>query len=175
MKRALVLATLAMALAAGPASALTGVVTHVSDGDTVWVRPDDAPPRRKPLKLRVVGIDAPERCQPWGEQASAALASRVLHRHVTVPTRGVDDHGRLLGGLFLDDGSDVAAWMVANGHAWSARWHGRPGPYAAQEEGARARRAGLFADAQAIEPRTFRRTRVPCAAPAAVRSSSSPG
>lgn len=157
-------------LAALPAQALTGIVTHVSDGDTVWVRPDDAPQRR-PLKLRLVGIDAPERCQPWGAQATAALSARVLQRRVEVPTRGVDSHGRLLGGLFLADGSDVAAWMVANGHAWSARWQRRPGPYAAQERQARERRAGLFADAAAIEPWVFRRSHGPCEAP--LRSSAS--
>lgn len=164
----------AFALLVGlPAQALTGVVTHVSDGDTVWVRPDDAPPQRKPVKLRLVGIDAPERCQPWGAQATAALTARVLHRRVEVPTRGVDNHGRLLGGLFLDDGSDVAAWMVASGHAWSSRWHRRPGPYAAQEAAARALRAGLFADALAVEPWVFRRSHGPCEAPGRVRSSAS--
>jgi len=159
-------------LAALPAQALTGIVTHVTDGDTVWVTPDDAP-QRKPQKLRLVGIDAPERCQPWGAQATAALTARVLHRRVAVPTRGVDPHGRLLGGLVLDDGSDVAAWMVANGHAWSARWHHRPGPYAEQERQARERRAGLFADAMAIEPWVFRRSHGPCEPP--LRSSSSRG
>lgn len=159
--------------AALPAWALSGVVTHVSDGDTVWVRPDDAPARRKPVKLRLVGIDAPERCQAWGTESTAALTAQVLHQRVQVPTRGVDKHGRLLGGLYLVDGSDVAAWMVQSGHAWSARWHRRPGPYAAQEQAARARRAGLFADPAALEPWAFRRRHGPCAAP--VRSSSSPG
>ncbi|MBS0437681.1 MAG: thermonuclease family protein, partial [Proteobacteria bacterium] len=69
MKLAFALVALAIA---GPAQALTGIVTHVSDGDTVWVKRDDAP-RRKPVKLRLAGIDAPERCQPWGAEASAAL------------------------------------------------------------------------------------------------------
>ena len=113
-------------LLSGPALAMSGVVTRVSDGDTVWVKPDDAP-KRKPVKVRLVGIDAPERCQAWGAEATAALRARVLHQRVEVPTRGVDTHGRLLGGLRLADGSDLAAWMVSNGHAWSARWRGSPG------------------------------------------------
>ena len=73
---------------AGAAQALSGVVTRVTDGDTVWVRPDE--PKRKPVKLRLVGIDAPERCQAWGAQATAALAAQVLHRHV----RGADARRR---------------------------------------------------------------------------------
>jgi endonuclease YncB( thermonuclease family) len=161
-------------LAAVPAHAMSGVVTRVSDGDTVWVRPDDAPERR-PVKLRLVGIDAPERCQPWGAEATAALSARVLHRRVEVPTQGVDAHGRVLGGLYLDDGSDVAAWMVANGHAWSSRWQRRPGAYDREQDEARARGAGLFADPQAMQPWLFRRMHGPCEVPAPLRSSSSPG
>jgi len=143
----------------GAAQAMSGVVTHVTDGDTIWVRPDE--PNRKPVKLRLVGIDAPERCQAWGAQATAALSSQVLHRHVEVPTRGVDAHGRLLGGLMLD-GHDVSAWMVSQGHAWSARFHRHPGPYAQEQYAAQARRAGLFADPAAVEPWVFRKTHGPC-------------
>ena len=139
--------------------AMTGVVTRVTDGDTVWVRPDA--PKRKPVKLRLVGIDAPERCQAWGAQATAALSEQVLHRRVEVPTRGVDPHGRLLGGLMLD-GRDVSAWMVSQGHAWSSRFHRHPGPYAQQQRAAQSRRAGLFADPAAIEPWVFRRSHGPC-------------
>jgi endonuclease YncB( thermonuclease family) len=141
------------------AQALSGVVTHVTDGDTIWVRPDEA--KRRPVKLRLVGIDAPERCQAWGAEATAALSSQVLHRHVDVPTRGVDAHGRLLGGLMLD-GRDVSAWMVSQGHAWSSRFHRHPGPYAHQQRAAQSRRAGLFADPAAIEPWLFRKTHGPC-------------
>lgn len=149
------------ALLAGPALAMTGVVTRVSDGDTVWVRPDDAP-KRKPVKVRLVGIDAPERCQAWGAEATAALSARVLHQRVEVPTRGVDTHGRLLGGLRLADGSDVAAWMVAQGHAWSSRFQRHPGPYAREQREARRRGAGLFAQVAPVEPWVFRKTHGPC-------------
>lgn len=152
---------MAALLAAAPAHALTGVVTHVSDGDTVWVKPDAAP-QRKPVKLRLVGIDAPERCQAWGAESTAALKAQVLHRRVEVPTRGVDAHGRLLGGLKLADGRDVAAWMVEQGHAWSPRFKRHRAPYAQQQVEAQARRAGLFADPAAIEPWVFRKTHGPC-------------
>jgi len=143
----------------GAAHALSGTVTHVTDGDTIWVRPDE--PNRKPVKLRLVGIDAPERCQAWGAEATAALRAQVLHRHVDVPTRGVDAHGRRLGGLMLD-GRDVSAWMVSQGHAWSARFHHHPGPYAQEQRTAQSRNAGLFADPAAIEPWVFRKRHGPC-------------
>ena len=77
------LAAFALAACAANAQAFSGVVTHVTDGDTVWVQPDAVGSRhRKPIKLRLQGIDAPERCQPWGAQATAALASRVSQQRV---------------------------------------------------------------------------------------------
>jgi len=144
-----------------PALALDfdGIVTRVSDGDTVWVRPDD--PSRRPVKIRLAGLDAPERCQPWGREAGDALSARVLHRHVQVATRARDSYGRFVAVLRLGD-EDVGAWLVAQGHAWNQGYKRHRGRYAAQEQAARTARRGLFADAQAIEPRDFRHTHGRC-------------
>ncbi len=139
------------------AQTLIGVVTRVSDGDTVWLRPAGG----KPLKVRLEGIDAPERCQPWGPQASEALRTKLLNRQATLQTRARDDYRRVVGTLRLDD-EDVGAWMVREGHAWSYRYRRHPGPYAAQEQEARAARRGLFAQPDAIEPRRFRRLHGTC-------------
>ena len=137
------------------------VVTRVSDGDTVWVRRDGD--RRRPVKLRLQGIDAPERCQAWGEQSSAALSARVLGRRVAVHSRASDDHGRLLGDLRLErGGADIGAWMVGQGHAWSYRFRHHPGPYANQEAQARAASRGLFKDPNAEPPAQFRKRHGPC-------------
>jgi endonuclease YncB( thermonuclease family) len=151
-------ATAALLGASAAAQAFDGVVTRVSDGDTLWVQPDDA--ARRPLKLRLHGIDAPELCQRWGLQARDALAARVLRQRVHVDVRARDNYGRALGALRVD-GADVSAELVSRGHAWSARWRGS-GPYLRQEQEARETRRGLFEDAAAIEPRRFRRMHGPC-------------
>jgi micrococcal nuclease len=156
-------AALLLAACGQPALAATrvieGTITRVSDGDTVWLQPDDR--ARAPVKLRLQGIDAPERCQAWGEQSRDALAGRVLQRRVAVTTRASDDYGRMLGIVALD-GVDINAWMVAQGHAWSARWHRSAGIYGVQEQSARASGKGLFTQPDAIEPRRFRRLQGPC-------------
>lgn len=150
------LAVLFALLACAPAHALSGVVTHVTDGDTLWVRPEAG----RPVKVRLQGIDAPERCQAWGAQSREALAGRVLHRQVDVRTRAKDDYQRTIGTVTLE-GHDVAAWMVREGHAWSQRYRKSLGPYAAEESQARQGRRGLFA-APATEPREFRKAHGPC-------------
>lgn len=141
---------------AAPAWALTGVVTHVTDGDTLWVRTGQAR-----IKVRLQGIDAPERCQAWGPQARDALARRVLNRQVQLQTRARDEYQRTIAQLTLE-GEDLGGWMVGQGHAWSARYRRSLGPYAPQEASARAARRGLFAQADAVEPRAFRRQHGPC-------------
>lgn len=170
----------ALALPALATERFDGVVTRVSDGDTVWVRADPAAgsARRKPVKVRLVGLDAPERCQPHGAAAAEALSGRVLGRRVQVLRRATDMHGRALGTLWLGS-QDVGAWLVREGHAWSARYRGDPGPYAAEEQAARAARRGLFVAADATRPRDFRRRHGPCedpfSRPAPPARSSGPG
>ena len=148
---------------AAAAQDFNAIVTHVSDGDTLWVRAVSEPgePRGRRVKLRLLGLDAPERCQAHGEQATAALTRQVLGRRVAVRAEARDTHGRLLAGIRLD-GVDVGALLVNQGHAWSARWHDDRGPYVREEAAARQARRGLFAQPAPEPPREFRRRHGPC-------------
>jgi micrococcal nuclease len=146
------------AFVCAPASARPrqGVVSHVTDGDTLWVRPPSGPA----VPVRLQGIDAPEICQAFGTQARDALAARVLHRPVQVATRARDKYQRLVGRVSLQ-GQDVGAWLVAGGYAWSAHYRNRLGPYGDEEQQARQSRRGLWA-APAVEPRLFRKRHGRC-------------
>ncbi len=75
-----------------------GVVTHVVDGDTLYVRPLSGGAARS---VRVLGMDAPEICQDGGTAARDALQTRVFQRRVQVEGRGTDDYGRELGVIYL--------------------------------------------------------------------------
>lgn len=151
MKPAWVLLALLLAPAL-EAATFRATVSHVTDGDTLWVRRAGGGP---PLELRLLDIDAPEACQAFGPQAKQALRARVLRRAVVVRTRGRDDYARTLAQVQWR-GEDLGAWLVRNGYAWSATFRGKPGPYAALEAGARAERRGLWAQPVALEPRRFR-------------------
>jgi endonuclease YncB( thermonuclease family) len=137
----------------------TGRVVRVVDGDTIWVKPDGG--SRKPVKLRLLGIDAPERCQEGGAQATQALASRVEKRTVGVEVRAQDDYRRGLARVWLD-GEDINAWMVSQGMAWSTGWRGRPGAYASLEREALLEGRGVRARDGAMAPWEFRRVHGPC-------------
>ena len=158
--RRLLLAGLLTVAGAAGAATFRGEVSHVTDGDSLWVRPANGD---APLRVRLQGIDAPERCQAFGAQARQALAARVLHQRVTVRTRARDSYDRTLARVSLHS-EDLGAWMVREGWAWSARWHGRATAYAAEEQAARRERRGLWAQDQPTAPRDFRRQHGPCEA-----------
>jgi micrococcal nuclease len=172
VKSALVLGVLLLCAAQTHAklpSSFTGVVTHVSDGDTLWVRPANAGWGGDTVKIRFQGIDAPEFCQSGGAAAQAALKARALRQTVTVQSGRFDDYGRMLARIHLgatkttdQGGDDLGAWMVSQGYAWSYRYRNSPGPYAAQEQTARAAQRGVWATPGAIEPRVFRKQHGSC-------------
>ena len=140
----------------------TGVVTRVVDGDTVWVQTQGA---GKPLKVRIDGIDAPEICQTGGLQAQLALKNRVMGQSVVVTSKAHDDFGRTVGQIHFQ-GQDVARWMVASGHAWVYSFRSKKSAYSSEFARAQTARRGVFADAQAQEPRQFRKAFGACQASA---------
>jgi micrococcal nuclease len=147
---------LAIALAASPhlqAASFRGTVSHVTDGDTLWVRPAGG---GAPVEIRLLDLDAPEGCQRFGAEAKDALRRRVLNQPVRVRSRGIDDYQRQLAKV-EHRGEDVGGWLVRHGYAWSASYRGKPGAYAGAEAQARGERKGLWAIPGAVEPRSFRK------------------
>ena len=144
------------------AHAWPGKVTHVSDGDTVWVQ---ALQGGQVFKVRLQGLDAPEICQAWGPQSRDTLHAALHDQMVDVQGQYHDSYGRLLAQVSRQ-GNDVGAWMVSHGHAWSYSYRGHPGAYDAEQATAQSQQLGLFADARAVQPRWFRKRFGPCHAPA---------
>jgi endonuclease YncB( thermonuclease family) len=153
--------TLIWAMAGWAAPAATrlqeGAVTRVGDGDSLSF----APTGQAAFELRLRDIDAPELCQPWGEQAHQALKLLALNKAATVQTAGHDKYGRTLGVLWVE-GVDVGRRMVEEGHAWSLRTRWDRGPLMKQERMAKALGRGLHAQAGAVAPADFRRVHGPC-------------
>lgn len=133
-------------------------VTHVHDGDSLWVQPRDGGRRQR---LRLDGIDAPEICQTDGREARDRLAALVLRREVQVEVTGQDRFRRTLARVWLG-GDDIQALLVADGWAWSYRGRGQAGPYDREEAQARRQGRGLFANPSVEAPGEFRRRHGPC-------------
>jgi len=154
---------------AAPPKSVQGLVTQVTDGDSVWL----TPPGKPPLEVRLRDIDAPESCQPWGAEARQALADLVLNKVATLQVSGRDSYGRTVGALSIDD-LNVSRHLVENGHAWSVRTRWDQGPLVKQEKMARALSRGLHGSPGAIQPKDFRTRHGACAPGQAPTSQSAP-
>jgi len=138
-----------------PAFDITGRVVRVADGDTVSVL--DA--TNTQYRIRLFGIDTPERDQPYGGSAKRALTDLVDNRDVGVVVVATDDYGRQVGTLYRDN-IDINLAMVAGGHAW---WYRHYAPHerklASAEQAAREQGLALWSNPQPVPPWDWRRER----------------
>ena len=89
---------------------LDGRVVRIVDGDTLAVL--DASNTQH--KVRLAGIDCPEKGQPFGQRAKQALSDYVFSRQVTVEWSKLDRYGRTVGKV-LDGRQDVNLALVSDG------------------------------------------------------------
>jgi micrococcal nuclease len=92
---------------------LKGLVVGVSDGDTITVLK-----RKTPYKVRLDGIDCPEKKQPFGKQAKEFTSQMVFGKKVKVKVTGIDRYKRTLGTVFTPDGTNLNESLIINGLAW---------------------------------------------------------
>ena len=145
-----------------------GIATQVSDGDTFKLETAEG----TKLKVRLYGIDAPETekinhmtekvsksGQPYGEKASRALESKILDKKVKVEIMVIDRYKRMVGIVYLDS-KNINLEMVKEGWAWAYREYlDRPyvSEYLDSEKEARAKRLGLWQQANPQPPWEFRK------------------
>ena len=132
----------------------------VIDGDTI----DVLMPGFQVVRVRLAGIDAPERGQAFGSASKAALSELVFARQVVVQWKKRDRYERLVGKVTVS-GADANLAMLTRGLAWHyARFEAEQeradrAAYAQAEREARAQRRGLWADARPVAPWDHRKAR----------------
>ena len=152
----LVIASLVLGHAA-VANTLQGRVVGVSDGDTVTVLDVD----NKPHKIRLSGIDAPEKEQAYGQKSKESLSELVFGKSVDVEWRKQDRYGRTVGKIMLG-GVDICLEQLKRGMAWHYKQYQQEQTaqdrlsYAESETLARSMGTGLWQDASPVEPSAFR-------------------
>ena len=131
-------------------------VTAVFDGDTIEVV-RDVGSAKKSERIRLAGIDAPEREQPWSRRSREALSKRVLGKLVRVNAVTTDRFGRTVGEVYADDVC-VGCELVREGHAWVFRRYTTDRVLLGLEAEARAARRGLWSlpSAERVAPWEWR-------------------
>ena len=96
------------------AAEFSGPVVSVLDGDTIEVLH-----HQRAERIRLSGIDCPEKGQAYGQKAKDAVADLAFRKEVTLQTHGLDKYGRTLADVLLPDGTNVNHALVKDGWCWS--------------------------------------------------------
>lgn len=135
MKKLLLLALLPLF---AHAYSLGGKIVNISDSDTVTLLIGNTT-----YRIRLDGIDAPERGQPYGKKSTELLSGLIKSQSVHADCHGEDRYKRHLCTIYLDD-TDVNAYMVRNGAAWVYRKYYKGTAYYALEKAAQEEGLGLW-------------------------------
>ena len=135
------------------AEQFTGKVVGISNGDTLSVLREG-----KAVKVRLHGVDTPEKAQAFGTRAQQFTSDFVFQRDVMVVVQTTDRYGRLVGEVLLPDGRSLNQELVRAGMAWWYRQYAQNDTTLAQLEAeARAAQRGLWADAHPVPPWEWRK------------------
>jgi endonuclease YncB( thermonuclease family) len=144
-------------------------VVGVLDGDTIDVRAGNAPPYR----IRLAGIDAPEKGQAFGDNSKKNLSDWVFQKVVRIEWDKKDRYGRILGKVFVTrpdvcakapcpETFDVNLAQISSGYAWHYKQYENEQSktdrqmYEKAEQDARKQKLGLWRDAYPIPPWEWR-------------------
>lgn len=133
-----------------PLFAISGQVIKISDGDTITILTQ----QREQVKVRLYGIDAPEKKQPYGQKSKQFLASLIAGQVVEIEPKGKDRYKRTLGTIYYK-GQDINAQMVLNGYAWAYIKYSRM--YVDHERLAREKKRGLWQSSNPTPPWEWRK------------------
>lgn len=146
--------SLALLLLSFPASAFSGKVVGVSDGDTITVMHQG-----KGERVRLYGIDCPEKGQAFGQKAKRFTSDMVFGKIVEVEPMATDRYGRTVGFVFAGR-ECLNVELIRSGFAWvyveycSDKYKQ---PWGLLEAQARESRSGLWADRSPVAPWAWRR------------------
>lgn len=140
------------------ADTIAGRVVGVADGDTITVL--DA--SNIQYKIRLSGIDAPEKKQAFGQVSKKSLSDFVYDKQVIIDWSKRDRYQRIVGKVLIN-GVDANLEQVKRGMAWFYKKYQNEQPlqdrldYLHAHEAAEKGHVGLWADSEVVAPWDFRK------------------
>jgi len=130
----------------------TGRVTAVIDGDTIDVLHDE-----KSERIRLNGIDCPEKSQAFGAKAKKVTSDMIFGRAVTVKSKEIDRYGRTIADVYLSDGTWLNRALIEQGLAWHYKRYSNDEDLAKAEIRARAKGLNIWSQPYQVAPWDFRK------------------
>jgi len=140
------------------AKAIEGLVVGVSDGDTITVLDQ----QKNTFKIRLLGIDAPEKQQAFGEKSKQSLHDLVHSKQVRIEYDKEDKYGRIVGKVTVED-VDICLQQLVLGMAWHYKKYQNEQSvsdralYSETELKSKSLKLGLWTDDTPMPPWEFRK------------------
>lgn len=133
---------------------LKGKVVRIADGDTFTLLTEE----NRQVKVRLYGIDCPEKAQDFGQVAKQFLSNQIFGKQVEVHEKNIDRYGRTIGIVFTDNPINVNEALIKVGLAWYYSDYDKNHPaWDSLEKQAREKKIGLWSQPNPIAPWNFRR------------------
>lgn len=150
-RKALLLLVLSLLISKDSTETLLGKVVGVTDGDTITLVINN-----NQEKVRLEGIDCPERGQVFGKRAKQFTSDMVYGKTVSLKRTGNDRYGRTLG-LIQVQGKILNQELVKAGFAWHFKKYSSSPVLSLFEEEARQKRRGLWIEDNPLPPWDYRK------------------
>jgi endonuclease YncB( thermonuclease family) len=140
------------------AKTIEGLVVGVADGDTITILDQ----QKNTYKIRLQGIDAPEKNQAFGEKSKQSLHNLVHSKQVSIEYDKEDKYGRIVGKVTVDD-VDVCLQQLVLGMAWHYKKYQNEQSvsdralYSDTELKSKSLKLGLWSDDTPMPPWEFRK------------------
>lgn len=146
---------------------LSGRVVHVADGDTITLLTQE----KQQVKIRIAGIDAPEKAQPFGNRSKQNMERMAKGKNAIADCPKTDRYGRKVCKIWAQPSDcptcdltlEVGYAQISAGLAWWYRAYAKEqspedrGRYESEENEARLRKHGLWIESSAVPPWEWRR------------------
>jgi endonuclease YncB( thermonuclease family) len=131
----------------------SGKVVAIADGDTFTLLSKE----NKQIKIRLYGIDTPEKKQPYGTVARQYLSELIFGQQVHYEVKDIDRYQRTIAIAFTLGKKNVNEEMLKAGYAWHYKQYDKNLEWSNLEVSARRNGLGLWADPNATPPWEWRK------------------
>ncbi|AMD94312.1 thermonuclease family protein [Leptotrichia sp. oral taxon 847] len=135
-------------------------VLKVSDGDTINIQKvENGQFVGEELRIRMYGMDAPEKSQDYGPESRQALEKLVAGKTLSIEVKNKDRYGRTVAIIYVD-GKNINEEMVKTGNAWWYQEYAKNDTqFEEYQKNAKQKKLGLFSRKGYIEPWVYRRNK----------------
>ncbi|MDO9510900.1 MAG: thermonuclease family protein [Bacteroidales bacterium] len=135
-------------IAVSQGKTVSGKVIKIIDGDTY----DALIQGNKTIRVRMEGIDAPEKGMPFYRVSKNHLAKLCFNTYVSIQISRLESRGRVIAWTFLSDGTELSHEMIKSGLAWHFKKYNSDNDLAKLESEARKLKKGLWKDKNPMAP-----------------------